>query len=145
MINASIRHSRTVISILILLLVVGTYAYINIAKESSPDIDIPQIYISISLEGISPDDSERLLLRPMEQELSTIEGVKEMKSTAFQGGGFVLLEFQAGFNKDKALDDVQKAVDQARPELPDDVEEPSVTEVNFSLFPVLVVTLSGTG
>ena len=143
MINASIRHSRTVISILILLLVVGTYAYINIAKESSPDIDIPQIYISMSLEGISPDDSERLLLRPMEQELSTIEGVKEMKSTAYQGGGFVLLEFQAGFKKDKALDDVQKAVDQARPELPDDVDEPSVTEVNFSLFPVLVVTLSG--
>ncbi len=143
MINAAIHHSRTVLSILILLLIVGTYAYINIAKESSPDIDIPQIYISMSLEGISPDDSERLLLRPMEQELATIEGVKEMKSTAYQGGGFVLLEFQAGFNKDIALDDVQKAVDQARPELPDDVEEPSVTEVNFSLFPVLVVTLSG--
>ena len=44
---------------------------------------------------------------------------------------------------DKALDDVQKAVDQVRPDLPDDVEEPKVTEVNFSLFPVLVVTLSG--
>ena len=143
MIHAAIHHCRTVLSILILLLIAGTYAYINIAKESSPDIDIPQIYVSMSLEGISPDDSERLLLRPMEQELATIEGVKEMKSTAYQGGGFVLLEFQAGFNKDIALDDVQKAVDQARTELPDDVEEPSVTEVNFSLFPVLVVTLSG--
>ncbi len=143
MINAAIHHRRTVLSILVLLLIAGTYAYINIAKESSPDIDIPQIYISISLEGISPDDSERLLLRPMEQELATIEGVKEMKSTAYQGGGFVLLEFQAGFDKDKALDDVQKAVNQARPELPDEVDEPSVTEVNFSLFPVLVVTLSG--
>jgi len=82
MIHAAIHHSRTVLSILILLLIVGTYAYINIAKESSPDIDIPQIYVSMSLEGISPDDSERLLLRPMEQELATIEGVKEMKSTA---------------------------------------------------------------
>ncbi len=67
MINASIRHSRTVISILVLLLVVGTFAYVNIAKESSPDIDLPQIYISMTLEGISPDDSERFLLRPMEQ------------------------------------------------------------------------------
>ncbi|GJQ58329.1 MAG: efflux RND transporter permease subunit [Candidatus Scalindua sp. AMX11] len=143
MIHAAIHHSRTVLSILILLLIVGTYAYIDIAKESSPDIDIPQIYISMSLEGISPDDSERLLLRPMEQELATIEGVKEMRSTAYQGGGFVLLEFQAGFDKDIAMDDVQKAVDQGRPELPDDIEEPSVTEVNFSLFPVLVVTLSG--
>ncbi|HBR67981.1 MAG TPA: hypothetical protein DEA55_01230, partial [Rhodospirillaceae bacterium] len=85
------------------------------------------IYINMNLEGVSPGDAERLLLRPMEQELTGIEGVKEMKSTAFQGGGFVLLEFQAGFDKKKALDDVQKAVDQARPELPDDVEEPTVT------------------
>ena len=143
LISAAISHSRTVLSILLLLLIAGTYAYIDIPKESSPDIDIPQIYINMSLEGVSPGDAERLLLRPMEQELTGIEGVKEMKSTAFQGGGFVLLEFQAGFDKKKALDDVQKAVDQARPELPDDVEEPTVTEVNFSLFPVLVVTLSG--
>jgi len=142
-IDAAISHSRTVLSILVLLLISGTYAYIFIPKESSPDIDIPQIYVNMSLEGVSPDDAERLLLRPMEQELNAIEGVKEMKSTAFQGGGYVLLEFLAGFDKDKALDDVQKAVDHARPDLPDDVEEPNVTEVNFSLFPVLVVMLSG--
>ena len=143
LIDASISRSRTVISVLVLLLIAGTYAYIAIPKESSPDIDIPQIYVSMHLEGISPEDSERLLLRPMEQEMNTIEGVKEMKSSGYQGGGYVLLEFFAGFDKDRALDDVQKAVDQARPNLPVDVDEPSVTEVNFSLFPVLVVTLSG--
>ncbi len=142
-IDASLSRSRTVLSFLVLLLIAGTYAYITIPKESSPDIDLPQIYISAYLEGISPEDSERLLLRPLEQELSRIEGIKELKSTGYQGGGFVLLEFLAGFDKKKALDDVQKAVDQARPELPADVEEPKVTEVNFSLFPVLVVTLSG--
>jgi len=142
-INAAITHARAVLSIFVLLIISGTYAYMAIPKESSPDIDIPQIYVSMYLEGISPDDAERLLLRPIEQEVTTIEGIKEMRSTAYQGGGFVLLEFQAGFNKDKALDDVQKAVDQARPDLPADVEEPKVTEVNFSLFPVLVVTLSG--
>ncbi len=142
-IDAAISRSRMVISILVLLLITGTYAYISIPKESSPDIDIPQIYISMHLEGISPTDAERLLLRPVEQELTSIEGVKEMKSSGYQGGGYVLLEFQAGFNKDKAMDDVQKAVDQVRPDLPEDVDEPKVTEVNFSLFPVLVVTLSG--
>ena len=142
-IDASISRARAVLAVLILLLLAGTYTYLDIPKESSPDIDIPQIYISAYLEGISPEDSERLLLRPLEQELATIEGVKEMKSTGYQGGGFVLLEFLAGFDKKKALDDVQKAVDQVRPDLPQDVEEPNVTEVNFSLFPVLVVTLSG--
>ncbi len=143
-IDAALDRSRTVLSVLLLLLIAGAYAYVDIPKESEPDIDIPQIYISMSLDGVSPEDSERLLLRPMEQELSTIEGVKEMKSAAYQGGGYVLLEFQAGFDKDTAMDDVQKAVDDARPELPDSLEtEPQVTEVNFSLFPVLVVTLSG--
>lgn len=144
LIDAALDRRRTVVSILILLLISGIYAYLSIPKESEPDIDIPQIYVSMALEGVSPEDAERLLLRPVEQELSTIEGVKEMKSSAYQGGGFVLLEFQAGFDKDKAMDDVQKGVDQVRPELPDTLEsEPKVTEVNFSLFPVLVVTLSG--
>ncbi len=143
MIDTAIHHSRTVLSIFLLLIISGTYAYLDISKESSPDIDIPQIYIAMSLEGISSDDSERLLLRPIEQELTASEGVKEMKSTAYEGGGFILLEFLAGFNKEKAIDDVQKAVDKARPDLPDDVDEPDITEVNFSLFPVLVVTLSG--
>ncbi len=142
-IDASISHARTVLSIFVLLIIAGIYAYVTIPKESSPDIDIPQIYVSMHLEGISPDDAERLLIRPLEQELTSIEGVKEMRASGYQGGGYVLLEFQAGFDKDKALDDVQKGVDQARPELPDDVDEPKVTEVNFSLFPVLIVTLSG--
>ncbi len=143
LIDAALHRSRTVLSVLVLILIAGTYAYNAIAKESNPDIDVPNIYISMFLEGVSPDDAERLLLRPMEQELSTIEGVKEMRSTAYQNGGFVLLEFQAGFNKDKAMEDVRAAVDQARPELPDDVDEPDIMEVNFSLFPVLVVTLAG--
>ncbi len=143
LIDASLDRTRTVLTTLVVLLVMGVYAYVNIPKESSPDIDIPQIYVSAHLEGISPDDAERLLVRPLEQELSSIEGVKEMKATAHQNGGFVLLEFQAGFDKDKALDDVQKAVDVVRPDLPMDVDEPTVNEVNFSLFPVLVVTLSG--
>jgi len=142
-IDAAIKRTRTVLSILLLLLISGTSAYINIAKESSPDIDIPQIYVSMHLEGISPADAERLLVRPMEQKLTAIEGVKEMRSSGYQGGGNVILEFQAGFNKDVALIDVQTAVDKARPELPADVEEPTVNEINFSLFPILVVTLTG--
>ena len=142
-IEGALSHARTVLSIFVLLLIAGTVSYNSISKESSPDIDIPIIYISMHLEGISPDDAERLLLRPMEQELTTIDGVKEMRASGYQGGGNVVLEFTAGFDKDKALDDVQKAVDQARPELPADVEEPTVSEVNFSLFPVLVINLSG--
>lgn len=142
-IEAAVTHSRTVIATLILILMSGTYAYITIPKESEPDINIPILYVSLSHEGISPEDAERLLIKPMEQELRDVEGVKEMRSTAYLGGGNVLLEFEAGFNVNIAIADVREKVDIAKPELPDDADEPSVNEVNLSLFPVLVVSLSG--
>jgi len=142
-IRAAFSRPRTVLLLLVLILITGTVAYITIPKESDPDIDIPIIYVSMSHEGISPGDAERLLIRPMEQELKGIDGVKEVTSTAYEGGANVTLEFDAGFDPDVAIDDVRAKVDLAKPELPDDSDEPSVHEVNLSLFPVLVVTLSG--
>ncbi len=142
-IHAAIARPRTVLMILALLLVSGVSVYSSIPKESDPDIAIPIIYVSMKHEGISPDDAVRLLLRPMEKELRGIENVKEMRSSAFEGGANVTLEFDAGFDADTALEDVNEKVDIAKPELPDDSDEPSVHEVNLSLFPVLVVTLSG--
>jgi multidrug efflux pump len=142
-IDAALSHARTIILSLVLLLVAGFVAYQGMPKESDPDINIPIVYTLLSLEGISPEDAERLLLRPVEQELRTVEGVKEMRSMAYQGGGSVLLEFVAGADIDKALTDVRDRVDEAKAELPDDADEPTVHEVNLSLFPVLVVSLSG--
>jgi multidrug efflux pump len=143
LISAALSRSRTTLSALLLILIAGTVSYIEIPKEADPDINIPIIYVSLTFEGISPEDAERLLLRPMEQELQSIEGIKEMRSTAFEGGANVTMEFDAGFDADKALDDVREKVDIAKPELPEDADEPTVHEINFSLFPVLVVTLSG--
>ncbi len=143
LIDHALVHSRTVLSALLLILISGSFAYVGIPKESDPDINIPIIYVSMSHEGISPDDAERLLVRPVEEKLRAIEGVKEMRSRAFEGGANVLMEFDAGFDSDTALQDVREKVDQVKPELPGETDEPSVNEVNFSLFPVLVVTLSG--
>lgn len=142
-INAALGHARTVLASLALILASGTVAYMEIAKEAEPDINIPIIYVSMHHDGISPEDAERLLIRPMEQELRKIEGVKEMRASGYEGGANVTLEFDAGFDADKALTDVREKVDMAKPELPGDTDEPEVHEVNFSLFPVVVVTLSG--
>src|SRR5262249_26117870 len=81
--------------------------------------------------------------RPVETQLKSVNNVKEMRSTAYEGGGFVLLEFEAGFDSKAALADVRAKVDQAKRDLPKDVDEPQVQEVNLSLFPVLVVALAG--
>ena len=111
----------------------------TIPKEAEPDVEVPIIYVQLSQRGISPEDSERLLLRPVETQLKSVGNVKEMRSTAFEGGGYVLLEFEAGFNSNAALADVRAKVDQAKHDLPSDVDEPQVQEVNLSLYPVLVV------
>ncbi|WP_421881887.1 efflux RND transporter permease subunit [Pacificispira sp.] len=142
-IDAALNRSRTVLGTLAFILIAGALAYIAIPKEADPDINIPIIYVSMHHDGISPEDAERLLVRPMEQELRGIEGVKEMRSTAYEGGANVLMEFEAGFDADSALDDVREKVDLVRPDLPEDTDDPTVNEVNFSLFPVLVVTLAG--
>lgn len=136
------RH-RAVLSALALLLLAGTWAYLDIAKEAEPDVDIPFVFVHLGLDGVSPEDAERLLIRPMEVELRSIDGLKEMQATASEGGGQIVLEFDAGFDADAVLQDVKDAVDKAEPELPGGADEPVVQEINTSIFPVLLVTLAG--
>ncbi|MGQ8365220.1 efflux RND transporter permease subunit [Glaciecola sp. 1036] len=143
LIDAAFARSRTVGLTFLMLVIAGASAYFAIPKESEPDVAIPIMYVSVVYEGIAPEDSERLLIRPLEKELQSIEGLKEMRSSATQGFGSVTLEFDAGFDADQALLDVREKVDLARAELPPGSEEPRVTEVNVSLFPVLTVVLSG--
>ena len=142
-VKLAIRNSRLTLTTLVFLMIAGALAYVNIPKEAEPDVPIPIIYVSLVYQGISPEDSERLLLRPVETKLKTIKGVKEMRSSAYEGGGFVLLEFDPSTDLKTALDDTRSKVSDARRDIPQGAEEPSVHEVNISEFPVLVVTLSG--
>jgi multidrug efflux pump len=143
LIDAVIDRKRATLTLLFFLFISGGLTYLNIPKESSPDASIPIIYVSMRLDGVSPEDGARLLARPMEHELKSLEGVREMTSTASEGHASVLLEFDAGFNADSALADVREKVDAARSRLPSEAEEPEVHEVNVALFPVLSVGLSG--
>ena len=126
LIDAAIDRSRSVLLILCLILLAGSISYLTIPKESDPDIAIPIIYVSIHHEGISAEDAERLLIRPMENELQNIEGIKEITSTAVEGNASIVLEFDAGFDSDAALTDVREKVDIAKTELPVTAMSPSV-------------------
>ncbi|MEQ8268570.1 MAG: efflux RND transporter permease subunit [Parvibaculum sp.] len=142
-IEAALGHSRTVMTTMVLMVAAGIISFISIPKEADPDIPIPIFYVSIVHQGISPEDAERLLIRPMETELRSLEGLEDITSIASQGHAGILLEFDVNFDKDAALQDVREKVDLARAELPGDTEEPIVREFNTALFPVLIVTLSG--
>ncbi|WP_339119389.1 efflux RND transporter permease subunit [Halomonas sp. BMC6] len=143
LINAALTHTRTTLLLLVGLLLAGTAAWQMIPKEANPDVTIPIIYVSLALEGVSPEDGERLLVRPMEQELRGIEGLRKFTAQSSEGHGSVTLEFDPGFDPDTALADVRERVDIARSSLPDEAEEPRVMEVNVSEFPVLSIGLSG--
>jgi multidrug efflux pump len=142
-VKLAIRNSRLTLATLAFLIVAGALSYLSIPKEAEPDVAIPILYISLGYQGISPEDSERLLLRPVEAQVKGLKGLKEMKSSAYQGGGFVLLEFDPSTDLATALEDTRNKVSDAKRDLPDGADDPTVNEVNISEFPVLVVTLSG--
>ncbi len=142
-IDFALSKARVFVGILVFIIASGAVTYITIPKESTPDVNIPIIYVSLSQTGISAEDSERLLVKPIEDEVKSVEGIKEVRSTAYSGGGNVLLEFDAGFNADKAMVDVREKVDRAKGDLPDEANEPTVSEVNISTFPILLISLVG--
>ena len=143
LIDFALSKARVFVGILVFIIVSGAATYITIPKESTPDVNIPIIYVSLSQTGISAEDSERLLVKPIEDEVKGVEGIKEVRSTAYSGGGNVLLEFDAGFNADQAMLDVRDKVDRAKGDLPDEANEPTVSEVNISTFPILLISLVG--
>ncbi|MFT4716755.1 MAG: multidrug efflux pump [Paracoccaceae bacterium] len=142
LITAAFNRSKVVQLLLVFLLAVGTFAYTAIPKESNPEIPIPIVYISTSLDGISPEDAEDVLIGPMETEFASITGLKSMTATASEGHASVQLEFEPGFDADAALDKVREAADKAENDLPQDARL-TVTEINTALFPILTVILSG--
>jgi len=143
LLDAIFSRSRLVLLALVVLLVVGATSYVQIPKESSPEVPIPFAYVITTLEGISPADAERLLVEPLETQLAALTGLREMTSQAGDGFASVVLEFEPSYDVDEALDSVREAVDRARGELPSEATEPAVHEINTALFPIMTAILSG--
>lgn len=142
-VDAAMARSRSVLAALLLLVVWGAIVAVEIPKEAEPDVQLPIVYVTVTHEGISAEDAERLIVLPLEREFKSLEGLKQMRAVASEGRASVILTFEAEVDIDRALADVRERTDRAKAELPPDSDEPQVDEVNLSLFPVLVVTLSG--
>ena len=75
-VDVAIRNARLTLAVLLFLVIAGSMAYVSIPKEAEPDVQIPIIYVSMTYSGISPEDSERLLLRPVETRLKNVTGIR---------------------------------------------------------------------
>jgi len=143
-IDSIVGRSRTMMIAFIAIVIAGVVSYYAIPKEAEPDVSFPYIYVQVFLEGVSPEDAERLLVRPMEQELRDVDGLKEMIGSAGENSASVTLEFDPDIDVNQALIDVRERVDLVKSKLPDDAEEPRVFEVKFSKFdPMMVLILNG--
>lgn len=143
LIDGAIKRRKVVLGVTLIAALFGLFAYLSMPRESEPDIDLPYISVVVPYPGVSPEDAERLLVKPLEVELQTIQGIKSMNGVARESVAVVTLEFEADFDKDKALEDVRAKVDLARGEFPPDAEEPIIQEANFSGEPIIGIVISG--
>jgi len=142
--NISIDNKTSVYLLTVLITLLGIFSYFSLPKEKFPEIVIPTIYIGTIYPGTSPADIENLLTRPIEKQLKSINGIKDIKSNSVQDFSTIMVEFETDQDVMEAKQKVKDAVDKARGELPRDLPtEPTVLEVNFSELPILFVNLSG--
>lgn len=143
MIDWATDRARMILVFVAMSLAAGILAYTGLPKEGEPDIDIPALFVSVPFPGISAEDSEKLIVKPLENKLRDINGLKTMSSTASEGYGGVALEFEFGWDKSATIADVRDKANQAQAEFPDGADQYSINEINFSRFPILVVSMSG--
>ena len=143
MVRTLVQAATTVFLAVFCVALFGASSYVSLPRESAPDIKIPVIVVSTPYIGVSPEDIEGLITIPMENELASLTDVKEMTSSSAEGVSVVAIEFEPEVDIDEALQKVRDRVNRARPKLPDDAEEPSVSEVSFSDIPILLVTIAG--
>ncbi len=136
-------RARMVLAFIAISLVIGGFAYVGLPKEGEPDIEIPALFVSVQFPGISAEDSESLLIKPMETELADLDGLKEMTATAAEGYAGIALEFDFGWDKTAITADVRDAMNSAQADFPEGAEQYTLTEINFSEFPIVIVNLTG--
>ncbi len=147
LLQLAVSHFRSTLCIVFLILGLGINSYNHMPLEAEPEVTVPYVYVGVTLNGVSPEDGARLLVRPIEQEVRSLENLDEIVATAKESHATILVKFEAGsVDIDKAVNDVRTAVDRAKAELPSDADEPIVEEISASEFPSITVSLtSGDG
>jgi len=141
--NVAIKRSTAVFVLIAGITIAGSSSYISLPREASPDITIPFIIVNTPYLGVSPSDVESLVTKPIEKKLQSIENVKEIRSASGEGFSRITVEFDPTVDIPDALQKVRNKVDQAKPDMPEDIEEPIISEINFSNLPVMIINISG--
>ena len=141
--NLAVDNRVAVYIIIIIIALFGLDSYLGMPREAAPDITIPYIIVSVPYPGVSPADMEGLITQQLEQEFKTLKDVKQITSSSKEGLSTVFVEFETGIDVDEALRRVRDKTNSARGSLPADIIEPIISEINFSEFPIMYVSVGG--
>jgi multidrug efflux pump len=138
-----VDNARATLAIMVLIVVAGAGARLSMPVELNPNVTLPVVMVMVRHDGISPEDGARLLIRPIEKELKTLDGLEEIKATAQESVVIVTAEFEVADNIKEIVAEVREAVDRAKADFPSDTKEPIVNELSPSPEPTIVITFSG--
>lgn len=138
-----VKNKVTVYILVLMIVLVGSFSYVSLPRESSPDVKIPYVFVSTVYPGVSPQDIENLVTQEIEKEVKGITGVKKITSVSRESFSSISVEFYTNVVIDDALQKVRDKVSTAKTKMPTDIKEPVITEINFSEFPILYVNLTG--
>lgn len=135
-----LKRPVTVLMALLCLIVFGISSVFNATLEQMPDMDQPMMIIMANYSGASPEDMDELVTQLIEDQVSTLEGVKSMSSTTSEGRSMIMLEYDYDTDMDEAYSDLTKSLNSIR-DLPDDVE-PTVMEMNHNAQASMMLTIA---
>ena len=135
-----LKRPVTVLMALLCLIVFGISSVFNATLEQMPDMDQPMMIIMANYSGASPEDMDELVTQLIEDQVSTLEGVKSMSSSTSEGRSMIMLEYDYDTDMDEAYSDLTKSLNSIR-DLPDDVE-PTVMEMNNNAQASMMLTIA---
>jgi multidrug efflux pump len=142
-VDFDLSKEKTTLMIAFMIIIAGSYARQEISIAASPNVQLPFISVSVYLDGASPNDTSRLIAKPLENRLMTITGVKNISSRSVLSFARIFLEFEVGYDMDKALVDIKQAVEETKYELPREAEDPQISEYSEASFPVMNISIVG--
>ncbi|TET37160.1 MAG: AcrB/AcrD/AcrF family protein [Planctomycetota bacterium] len=139
--DVSIKNRTTVFVLVIALAIGGVFSYIFIPREAFPEIKIPFINVVTTYREAPPTDIESLITNQIEKELKDLADIEELTSISAQGMSVVNIQFDPSVDVDEAYRKVKDRVE--RTKLPQDADDPVVSELNLTELPIIIITVSG--
>ena len=128
----SIRNPVPTIVTFLILGIIGIISFLGLGINDSPNIDVPIVTVSVTQRGVSPIELETQVTKKIEDAVANLDGIDELSSTITDGSSRTVINFDLGVDGDRAVNEVRNAISEIRPELPQDIDEPSVTKLQFT-------------